>query len=470
MSVPTLKLEVEELGRPSPASARPSRPASAGSTTPMAGLELLMKGHNVDPNAKKESVEDLAASLDQFVQRTPAAMPGPAPTLKIEPLAAVPQPAYAQPAQPPSQPEPSRSVRLNPVQPPSSVGQQTANAVRTETSDKSWDGFRPFGGGGIGAAAAGPAPPPKVQLTEAEILAEKFKYLRYLEALDKKPGITVSKKYDMKSSLEEMKVEYDLIKSECEKKQSMAFQSKMLMAAVTGLEFLNNKFDPFDLQLDGWGDSVNENITEYEDVFAELHEKYKSKASIAPEIKMMFLLAGSATMVHMTNTIFQPQLPGMDDLVQHNPELANRIAGAAADGLVSRGRQQAQPGRLPPPMQTARPHGGRSMPPPGTVQTAPRVEMRGPDNFDEIMSRVKRKNADAAVAPPQSIPAQPEPVRQVQTSGIRLAPPDVTEQRTVSIKNPTVLEGLQKAERTPVQPRGRKRKATEAGNVLKLEI
>ena len=25
-----------------------------------------------------------------------------------------------------------------------------------------------------------------------------------------------------------------------------------MMAAITGLEFLNSKFDPFDIKLDGW--------------------------------------------------------------------------------------------------------------------------------------------------------------------------------------------------------------------------
>ena len=38
---------------------------------------------------------------------------------------------------------------------------------------------------------------------------------------------------------------------------SVKFQRKILMAAVTGIEFLNNKFDPFSVKLDGWSESVN---------------------------------------------------------------------------------------------------------------------------------------------------------------------------------------------------------------------
>ena len=109
----------------------------------------------------------------------------------------------------------------------------------------------------------------------------------------------------MESSLLEMQGEYETLVSEKERKNSVKFQGRMLMAAITGLEFLNNKFDPFDLHLDGWGEQVNENIDDYDEIFAELHEKYKSKATMAPELKLLFQLGGSAIMVHMTNTMFK---------------------------------------------------------------------------------------------------------------------------------------------------------------------
>ena len=51
----------------------------------------------------------------------------------------------------------------------------------------------------------------------------------------------------------------------------------MLVACVTGIEFLNNKFDPFDVKSGGWSESVHENVNDYDDVFEELHEKYKDQ-------------------------------------------------------------------------------------------------------------------------------------------------------------------------------------------------
>jgi hypothetical protein len=111
------------------------------------------------------------------------------------------------------------------------------------------------------------------------------------------------------------------------------FKGKMLMACITGLEFLNNKFDPFDLKLDGWSEQVNENIDDYDEIFGELHEKYKSKAKMAPELKLLFQLGGSAIMLHMTNTMFKSAMPGMDDIMRQNPELMQQFTQAAVSSM-----------------------------------------------------------------------------------------------------------------------------------------
>lgn len=174
--------------------------------------------------------------------------------------------------------------------------------------------------------------PQEPQISKQEMLKEKFSYLRKLEDLERK-GVQLTKKYSMESSLNEMKGEYEMIISEKERKNSVKFQAKMLMACVTGLEFLNNKFDPFDVKLDGWGEGVNENINDYDEVFAELHEKYKSKAKMAPELKLLFMLGGSAIMVHMTNSMFKSAMPGMDDIMRQHPDLMNQFTQAAASSM-----------------------------------------------------------------------------------------------------------------------------------------
>ena len=169
-------------------------------------------------------------------------------------------------------------------------------------------------------------------MTKEETLREKFKFLRKLEALEKK-GVELSKKYNMESSLQEMMGEYETIMEEKTRMNSVKFQGNMLMAVINGIEFLNNRFDPFDIKLDGWSEQINENITDYDEIFGELYEKYKSKATMAPELKMLFQLGGSAMMVHMTNTMFKSAMPGMDDILRQNPDLMRSFQNAAVNTM-----------------------------------------------------------------------------------------------------------------------------------------
>jgi len=169
-------------------------------------------------------------------------------------------------------------------------------------------------------------------MSKEELLREKFKFLRKLETLETK-GVNLTKKYSMESPLAEMQGEYEMIMEEKTKQNSVKFQGNMLMACINGIEFLNNRFDPFDVKLDGWSEQINENMTDYDDVFGELYDKYKSKASMAPELKLLFQLGGSAMMVHMTNTMFKSAMPGMDDILRQNPDLMRSFQNAAVNSM-----------------------------------------------------------------------------------------------------------------------------------------
>jgi hypothetical protein len=196
----------------------------------------------------------------------------------------------------------------------------------------------PINGGGIGdifkpfVPADIETPIKNVEMTQEEILRDKLVALRKLEELEAK-GVKLSKHYTMESSVSEMRGEYEVHLANKERVNSVKFQGKMLMMAITGLEFLNSKFDPFDVKLDGWGEQLNENIDDYDEIFAELHEKYKQKAKMAPEVKLLFQLAGSGIMVHMTNTMFKSSMPGIDDIMKQHPDLAKQFTSAAVNSM-----------------------------------------------------------------------------------------------------------------------------------------
>jgi hypothetical protein len=217
------------------------------------------------------------------------------------------------------------SVKFSEYEEPS-IGKSTAE---TSNENKTWDGYGKFNNIPLNPDKSQPSQP---QMSKEELLREKFKYLRKLEALEKK-GVELSKKYNMESSLQEMQGEYETILEEKSKNNSVKFQGNMLMACINGIEFLNSRFDPFDVKLDGWSEQINENLNDYDELFGELYEKYKSKASMAPELKLLFQLGGSAMMVHMTNTMFKSSMPGMDDILRQNPDLMRQFQSAAVNSM-----------------------------------------------------------------------------------------------------------------------------------------
>tara|TARA_B000000532_G_scaffold229528_1_gene209961 strand:+ start:4048 stop:5385 length:1338 start_codon:yes stop_codon:yes gene_type:complete len=147
-------------------------------------------------------------------------------------------------------------------------------------------------------------------------------------------GIPLSRKFSLNSSVDDMREEFLRIKAQRDIENSVRFQRKTMMAMVSGLEFLNSKFDPFDIKLDGWSESIHESINDYDEVFEELHDKYKTKAKIAPELKLLMMLGGSAVMFHMTNSLFKNSMPGMEDILKQNPDLMKQFASAAVNSAA----------------------------------------------------------------------------------------------------------------------------------------
>ncbi len=209
-------------------------------------------------------------------------------------------------------------------------------------------------------------------MTPQDIKNEKIDILYKFKKLEAQ-GVRTTMNYNMNSSLDEMRNEFIKLKKQREIDSSVKFQRKVMMAIITGVEFLNNKFDPFDIKLDGWSESVNENIYDYDEVFEELSEKYGGSAEVAPEIKLLMMLGGSAFMFHLTNTMFKSSIPGMDDIMKQNPELMQQFAKAAVGSIGKTPPQQ------PPQMNTTqRPDPRQNY----------RREMNDPDGLDNIIGKM----------------------------------------------------------------------------------
>jgi hypothetical protein len=251
---------------------------------------------------------------------------------------------------------------------------------------------------------------PAVSLTPAQQrdpvkeATEKAELINKLQRLEAK-GFPVSKRFTMDNTLDEVKAEYTRLVDARQLETSIRFQRNMLMGLVTGMEWMNNRFDPFDLKLDGWSEGVHENIEDYDEIFEELYDKYKEKGKMPPEARLLFQLAGSGFMCHVTNSFFKSKMPSADDIFKNNPELARQFAAAAATqaapgfgnfmgmamGVPPQQQAPPQPQGVPVSMASGpgaffnspqMPQHVAASPPP--QQTA-RREMRGPSGVDDIL-------------------------------------------------------------------------------------
>jgi hypothetical protein len=162
-----------------------------------------------------------------------------------------------------------------------------------------------------------------IQLTQQEIRIKKIELLRKLSEIKTK-GFSLTKEYDFNSSVEEMDYEYALLKSFVDKRNSVKVFKSGLLQAVSVIEFLNDKYDPFDFHLQGWGEHMSVEVDSYDDVLEELYEKYKgSGKGMPPEVKLLLLLTASAGAFHFSKT--QTSIPGLEQTLSRNPELVSKL-------------------------------------------------------------------------------------------------------------------------------------------------
>jgi|TARA_R110000772_G_scaffold16312_1_gene46502 hypothetical protein len=169
---------------------------------------------------------------------------------------------------------------------------------------------------------------------------EKADLVNKLGRLEKK-GFTVNKRLNAYSPIDELRNEVKRITYSIDVDKSVKFARRMLIACTTGLEFMNKKYNPFEIQLDGWSENVMENVDDYDEVFEELYVKYRTKMHVAPEVKLIMMLGGSAMMFHLTNSMFKSVMPNMNDVIKQNPGLVQNMM-SAVQNTVPKSEQSSE--------------------------------------------------------------------------------------------------------------------------------
>jgi hypothetical protein len=229
--------------------------------------------------------------------------------------------------------EPLEPITLNmgePMPAPGSVAPveiQFTRAAAETNSGSLFSNMQTATGPGTNLSAA-----PTYRLPPEEERKQKFEFINKLKRLEQK-GFPVSKSYTMDNTLEEMKMEFDRLVDARNLEASLRFQRQALMSVVTGLEWANGRFDPFDLKLDGWSEAVHENVEDFDEIFEALYDKYKARGQMPPEARLVMALAGSGFMCHVSNTFLKSKMASVsaDDILRQNPDLARQFAAAAAN-------------------------------------------------------------------------------------------------------------------------------------------
>ena len=237
----------------------------------------------------------------------------------------------------------------------SNLGHATSESIG---STKTWDGYSKLNEIPLNEDRS------SAKLNEREKRRKKRAMIKKLEEWYDKKLIKHNSHFSMDSPYEEVEDEYETALEDKRKKDSIKLQGWWFMTFVNSVEYANAAFNPFDINLDGWGEQVSEDIDSYEEIFSELHEKYKG-GKLAPELSLLLRLGFSAAVVNFTNKALSTSVPGFNDVIRQSPELMKAFTNATVNSMSQQSPGFAFANNLMQEQQN-RPRGP---PPPAPVET-----------------------------------------------------------------------------------------------------
>ena len=217
------------------------------------------------------------------------------------------------------------TIKLPTIEEPTSNNDSKLGAATVETIGSNSGGFmKPPSESFIQEA--------RPRMNEREMRRKKRIMLKKLEQWHEKGMISGKLELNMESPFDEVEDEYETALDDKRKKDSIKLQGWWFMTAVNSIEYANAAFNPFDLNLDGWGEQINEDIDSYEEIFSELHEKYKG-GKMAPELSLALRLGFSAAVVNFTNKALSTATPGFNDVIRQNPDLMKAFSDATVNSM-----------------------------------------------------------------------------------------------------------------------------------------
>jgi hypothetical protein len=241
----------------------------------------------------------------------------------------------------------------------SKLGHATIESIG---NTKTWDGYSKLNeiptNSSTGSSASS-------NMSDREKRRKKRAMIKALESWYEKGTIKSISHFTMDSSFEEVEDEYEGALEDKRKKDAVKIQQNWLITMVNTIEYGNAMFDPFGISLDGWGESISEDIDSYSEIFEQLHEKYKG-GKMSPELSLLLRLGFSASVVHFSNKALSTAAPGFNDVIKQSPELMRMFTNATVDSMKQSSPGMSFASEL---LNQNRPGPMTSGPPPAPVET-----------------------------------------------------------------------------------------------------
>lgn len=105
--------------------------------------------------------------------------------------------------------------------------------------------------------------------------------------------------------------EHNVNKETVKKINQIKFYKNLLLNGICGIEFINQKYNPLDLNLKDWSKNFAANIDDYANVLDKFYEKYKHIKSeeLSPECKLMLQVATDGIIHHLSQQLFGNRNP-----------------------------------------------------------------------------------------------------------------------------------------------------------------
>ena len=254
----------------------------------------------------------------------------------------------------------------------SNIGAATRDSAG---NTKTWDGFSKLNEIPLNDSHSAPS---SAKMNDRERRRKKRLMLKKLEEWRDKGLVKHSSHFTIDSPYDEIEDEYESALEDKRKKDSVKLQGWWFMTFINSMEYANAVFNPFDLNLDGWGEQVSEDIDSYDEIFNELYEKYKG-GKLAPEISLLLRIGFSACVLNMSNKMLSSSTPAFNDVLRQSPELMKMFTNATVNSMEQQNpafafanhlmQEQSNKPRGPPPPAPVETKSQPAPPRPGMMYT-----------------------------------------------------------------------------------------------------